>query len=269
MAGSATVVLTGATSGIGRATAALLAARGDHLILHGRHDAADVEPLLAELRTAPGAGLIDYLRADFTRLDEVVALTRRIAELTDRVDVLINNAARPGAPVREVTADGHEAALQVNYLAPVLLTERLRGPGSGVELGRVVNLASATHISAELLLDDFELAGHPYDGVGAYAHSKLALVTYTCWLAAQSVEAVSVHTGIIATPLLHAMFPIEGRAPETAAEHLVELAGRHGDAGVYYDERRAAAPHQEATDADAQARLHELTASLLAAFLAA
>jgi NAD(P)-dependent dehydrogenase (short-subunit alcohol dehydrogenase family) len=137
-----TVVLTGATSGIGLAAAQQLA-RDDsiHLVLHGPEPRSAVHAMLSSLGSK---ARIDYLQADFDTLDEVVALAGRIRDLVGQVDVLVNNAGRPGPPERRLSANGYETTLQVNYLAAVLLTERLTpqlldGPG-----GRVVHVSSAT-----------------------------------------------------------------------------------------------------------------------------
>ena len=264
MASTLTTVLTGATAGIGLAAARMLAPRGGRLIVHGPCPADRVDALLAELRALPGAESVEYVPADFTGLREVNGLVDRITQLTERVDLLINNAACAGPPRREVTGDGHELTLQVNYLAPALLTERLRRT---LALRRIVNVGSATHYSAELDFDDLECERHQWDGADAYARSKLALTTYTCALGARDLDAVSVHPGIVETDLLHAMFPISGASPESAAANILEVAGRRGDAGSYYDEQRPVAPHPAATDAATQRRLAEMTGEWLRPFL--
>lgn len=257
-----TVVLTGATSGIGRAAALAVAGRVDHLLLHGPERRGDTS--VGELIDAASEGptQVHYLQADYSRLAEVRRLAADVASLAPHIDVLVNNAGRPGRPRREVTPDGHESTLQVNYLAPVLLTELLlSGPG----VRRVVNVASATHFGATLDRDDLELE-HGYAGPGAYARSKLALVTYTCWLASEraDVEVVSMHPGVIATDLLHAMFSVGGDAPAAAAESVVDVMGRSDDSGAYYDERRRTPPDDRATDRSVQQWLREWTEAALA-----
>jgi NAD(P)-dependent dehydrogenase (short-subunit alcohol dehydrogenase family) len=265
-----TIVLTGATSGIGRATALALApAAGGHLILHGLERQDDIADLLRTVRAAmrPG-GRLSYLRADYSDLAQVEQLARQIRAATGRIDTLINNAARPGPPTRTVSAADHEITFQTNYLAPVLLTSRLiELIGNGGRRGRVVNVASATHLSATLLLDDLTLAHHPYSPTTAYAHSKLALVTYSCWLAAhrpsRSLDVVSTHPGVISTPLLHAMFSVAGDRPEHAAANIDYVASRRDDNGAYYDERDPVPPNPQATDRARQDRLHEITSTVL------
>jgi NAD(P)-dependent dehydrogenase (short-subunit alcohol dehydrogenase family) len=164
-----------------------------------------------------------------------------------------------------MSTDGNELTLQVNYLAPVALTWLLAQRAERPQ--RVVNVASATHLSATLALDDLDL-GQGYSPVAAYARAKLAVVMHTCWLAEHPLqagfEAVSIHPGVIATGLLHAMFGAGGARPERAAANIVEVAGRSGDRGTYYDETRPAEPNPAARDRDAQAELLDHTVERLA-----
>ena len=117
-----------------------------------------------------------YLQADYGRLANVAELAAEVQARLDGLELLINNAGRPGPPSRTLSGDGHEITFQTNYLAPVALTTALLPLLGQTERSRVVNVASATHYSAHLSLDDLELE-HGYSGVSAYAHSKLALVT--------------------------------------------------------------------------------------------
>ena len=239
----ATVLVTGATEGIGRATAIRLAPLVGRLLVHGPQDRAAVE-------LPDGA---EYLQADYGELAQV----RALAAAAPPIDVLVNNAGRPGAPQRVVTADGNEATLQTNYLAAVLLTRELRP-------ARVVNVASATHYSATLELDDLNLSRHAYTAVGAYARSKLAIVTWTCALAAAGSDAVSVHPGVISTGLLHAMFSVGGDTVEHAAGNVLHAVLSDASHGEYFDERAIAEPNRFALDPSVQARLARATEELIA-----
>jgi len=264
----ATIVLTGATTGIGRATAHDLAGRVNRLILHGLEPERDIAELLDTFRRAlrPGAELV-YLSADYGELADVARLVRDIQAATDRIDLLVNNAARPGPATRTISDTGVEVTWQTNYLAPVALTAGLLDLIGNRRSGRIVNVASATHLSATLHLDDPNLAHHDYSPSTAYAHSKLALVAYTCWLAAHrpspSLDVVSMHPGVISTGLLHAMFAVGGDRPEHAAGNVLHVAALSNDNGTYYDERQPAAPNPQASDPAVQDRLHDITTRML------
>jgi NAD(P)-dependent dehydrogenase (short-subunit alcohol dehydrogenase family) len=262
------VLLTGATSGIGRATALALAPSAALLLLHGPESSGAMTELVDEVRPRlrPGGRAV-YLQADYGRLDRVARLAEQVRSHTEQLHLLINNAALPGPPVRTMSRDGNELTLQVNYLAPVALTSLLLAGLHGNGGARIVNVSSATHLSATLRWDDLDL-GTGYSATAAYARSKLALVIYTCWLAerlpAPKVEVVSMHPGVISTRLLHSMFPIGGDRPEEAADRVVSVASRSGDNGTYYDEANPSRPNPLALDRGAQRRLHDLTARRLA-----
>ncbi len=265
----ASVVLTGATAGIGRATARLLAPLAGALVLHGPEPPDEARDLLDELRAAMlrGAGLA-YLQADYAELAQVRDLADAVAAEVGPPDVLINNAAVPGPPERTVTADGIELTLQVNHLAPFLLTALLL-PAMRDHRSRVINVSSATHLSATLQLDDLGLADHEYSPVRAYAQSKLAVVTATCALAAElgegRCEAVSIHPGVITTRLLGELFGMRGEDPSHAAGNIVRLAGTPDRVnGLYYDEGRPAEPNPLARDPAVQRALVRASRALTA-----
>jgi NAD(P)-dependent dehydrogenase (short-subunit alcohol dehydrogenase family) len=261
------VLLTGATSGIGRATALALAPSAGLLLLHGPEAHGAVTQLTDEIRRRlrPGARAV-YLQADYGHLDRVARLAEQVHSHTEQLHLLINNAALPGPPVRTMSPDGNELTLQVNYLAPIALTSLLRARLHGNGGARIVNVSSATHLSATLRWDDLDL-GTGYSPTTAYARSKLALVVYTCWLAGRvrppEVEVVSMHPGVVSTRLLHSMFPIGGERPERAADRVVSVASRSGDNGTYYEEGTPVRPNPLALDQEAQRRLHDLTARRL------
>jgi NAD(P)-dependent dehydrogenase (short-subunit alcohol dehydrogenase family) len=262
------MLVTGATSGIGRATALALAPSAGLLLLHGPEPDGAVAELRDEVqsRMRPGGRAV-YLQAGYGHLARVARLAEQVASRTDQLQLLINNAACPGPPVRSMSSDGNELTLQVNYLAPIALTSLLRDHLHGHDGARIVNVSSATHLSATLHWDDLDLATG-YSPTTAYAQSKLALVVYSRWLADQlpapDVEVVSMHPGVISTRLLHSMFPISGEPPENGAERVVAVASGFGDTGTYYDEAKAAEPNPMALDHEVQKQLHELTAARLA-----
>jgi NAD(P)-dependent dehydrogenase (short-subunit alcohol dehydrogenase family) len=231
-------------------------------VLHGPQSPTEVAALLDGLR---GRAEVHYLQADFDGLDEVVALAVRVRELVPRLDVLVNNAGRPGAPRRRLSRDGHEATLQTNYLAAVLLTEELLGV---LDPGRVVHVASATHEMAELELDDLDLERHPYSPVGAYARSKLAMIAHALWLARErretGTEVVSISPGVISTGLLHSMFRIEGASTEHGARNVVAAAISPAvRSGQYLDDGEPTAPSAVACDPAFQAELKRVTGEVL------
>jgi NAD(P)-dependent dehydrogenase (short-subunit alcohol dehydrogenase family) len=262
-------LLTGATQGIGEATARSLCPLVDVLVLHGLAPEAEVQRSLDELRRLSPSTEVVYLSADYGRLADVGALVEAVRERVGGLDLLINNAGRPGLPSRTLSADGHEITFQTNYLATVALTTGLLPTLEQAGRARVINVASATHYSARLSLDDLELE-HGYSPVAAYAHSKLAIVTYTGWLARQldsdRVEAASLHPGVISTGLLHAMFGAGGDSVERGASNIVSLVRRPpGVNGEYFDEDTPARPNPEALEVANQDLLVEATARALTA----
>ena len=262
-----TVLLTGA-DGIGLATAHRLAPRVRHLILHGPQPDEDVQRLTSDVRRGMGGGsTLTYVRADYGELAHVRTLAARVADTAERLDILINNAGRAGPPRRTLSIDGNEITLQTNYLAPFLLTTMLRPLLEGGHRSRIVNVASATHLSATLQLDDLGLARHEYSPIRAYTQSKLALVTYTCALAEQLgaglCEAVSLHPGVITTRLLDSLFRMQGDPPAQAATNIVHVAStaEHIN-GRYYDERQPAQPNPMALDTGTQQALLRISSEL-------
>ena len=252
-------LITGATQGIGAATARRLAPVVEVLFVHGLEARGAVAGMLDELRAASPETQFVYVRADFDRLAELRGLVDAVARHEAGLDLLVNNAGRPGPARRTLSADGHEATFQTNYLALVALTSALLGTLASADHARIVNVASRTHLSATLKLDDLELE-RDYNPVAASARSKLAIVTYTCWLARRletsTVEAASLHPGVISTELLHAMFGAGGAPAETGAANIVDLARRPGGVnGQYFDENRRVDPNPKALVIDNQERL--------------
>lgn len=241
-----TVVLTGATSGIGAATAALLAMCADTLVLHGPERAEDVADQLHELG-ARGSALIRYVSCDFARLDAVARAAVQIRELVpDGIDLLINNAAVPGAPERIVAVHGFERSLQVNALAPALFT-RLLVPSLN-DNARIVNVGSSAHHVERFHFDDIDLE-HDYSPVAAYARAKLAMVTWSSLLAQEeagtSTTVVALCPGLNDTPLSAAMMGHIGGPAEHGAERVLFAATAAVRSGSYLENDVVVDPNPE------------------------
>jgi NAD(P)-dependent dehydrogenase (short-subunit alcohol dehydrogenase family) len=263
-----TIVITGATDGLGKGLASDLARGGARLILHGR-DEEKGNALLEEL--GPRAtGELEWRRADLASLDEVRDLADSLGE-EERIDVLVNNAgigtAGPGDGERLESADGYELRFAVNYLAPFLLTRRLLPLIKSSSPSRIVNVTSAGQ--APIDFDDVMLE-RAYSGIQAYCQSKLALVMLTFDLAEElegsGVTANCLHPG---TYLPTKMVRAAGVDPVTPLEEGVEATLRliaspevDGVNGHYFNGTSESAPDPQAEDPEARRMLRELSAEL-------
>ncbi|MFF4571540.1 SDR family NAD(P)-dependent oxidoreductase [Streptomyces sp. NPDC001410] len=266
---SHTVLVTGATSGIGYATARRLAERGATVLLHGR---TAEEARAAANRLIATAGVhatqLHAYGADFTHLEEVETLAGTIVSAHPHLDVLVNNAGMAAPERHTVTADGNEIAFQVNFLAHYLLTclleptltlgypllERSRELGEGPG-GRVVNVSSSLHRTASIQWADPNRARR-YSRLAAYAQSQLAL---TVFAADPRVTAVSVHPGVCDTALLP-LYAHEGVSPTEGATHVVRLCDPAVEIvnGAYYDRDERVDPAPAATEDRTVRRLGKL-----------
>jgi NAD(P)-dependent dehydrogenase (short-subunit alcohol dehydrogenase family) len=260
-----TVLITGATSGLGRYVAFELARSGHFVLAHGR-DAGRTEQLVAELRTE---GEAEGFVADLASLAQVRRLGEEVAAAHPRLDVLINNAGVGGGPRgsgREVSADGHELRLAVNYLAPVALTRALLPQLRAGAPARIVNVGSAGQ--EPLDFGDPELT-RGYSGMSAYRRSKFALAAHTFALAEELGDSgVSVNVLHPATYMDTAMVREGGIAPwntvADGAPGVLALATRDLGTGGYVDGTRPARAHEQAYDREVQRRLAAVTGQLLA-----
>jgi NAD(P)-dependent dehydrogenase (short-subunit alcohol dehydrogenase family) len=248
-----TVLVTGATDGLGKAVATELARAGATVLVHGRDDTRG-ERTLDEIRSATGSDRLRWYRADLASLREARGLAEQVAAENDRLDVLVNNAGIGTAGPRRESEDGYELRFAVNYLAPFLLT-RLLVPST-----RIVNLASAGQ--APIDFDDVMLERR-YDGVQAYCQSKLALVMLTFDLAESGVTANCLHPGTyMPTKMVldAGVRPIDTlESGVVATMRVIEL---DGVSGRYYNRLVEARAHPQAYDPEARRRLRELSLRL-------
>ncbi|HEV3047544.1 MAG TPA: SDR family NAD(P)-dependent oxidoreductase [Solirubrobacteraceae bacterium] len=262
-----TIMITGATDGLGRALAHQLAGAGATLLLHGRDEQRGAETL-AEIRDATGNERLRWLCADLASLEEVRRLAAETLEQAERLDVLVNNAgigtSVPGGGERMESRDGHELRFAVNYLSGYLLTRLLLELLRASAPARIVNVSSAGQ--APIDFDDVMLERR-YSGVQAYCQSKLAQIMFTIDLAEEldgrGVSATCLHP---ATFMPTKMVLEGGIAPASTLEQGVEATLRliaderlEGVSGVYFNGLREAQPDHQALDPDARRRLRELS----------
>ncbi|HEV8566533.1 MAG TPA: SDR family oxidoreductase [Actinoplanes sp.] len=192
-----TVLVTGGSGGIGRATALGLAAMGAHLAITGR-DRWRTEDAAREIRTA-GGEQVDVFVADLSAQSQVRRLADEVLRSLPRIDVLINNVGGYWN-TRHVTADGLERTFALNHLAPFLLTNLLLDRLKQSAPARVVTVSSNAQAMGRIDFDDREQS---YSGARAYNQSKLANVLFTYELArrleATSVTANALHPGMVST----------------------------------------------------------------------
>lgn len=198
MAGS-TVLVTGGTGGIGKATALGLARMGANVAITGRH-AGRAEHAASEIRSASGAQ-VDVFLADLSAQTEVRRLAQEVLQRLPRIDVLVNNAGGYWN-TRHLTVDGLERTFAVNHLAPFLLTDLLLTRLQQRDHARVVTVASHAHAQGRIDFDDLQ-GERFYSGARAYNQSKLANVLFSYELARRlrgsAVTANAVHPGVVNT----------------------------------------------------------------------
>ncbi len=237
------VVVTGASSGIGKASAAGIAALGAHTVLVSRTAKRGRKALDEMARATPGASL-DLLVADLSTMAAVRDLADTFNAKYQRLDVLFNNAGILTSR-RRVTADGFEEQFFVNYLSYYLLTGLLLDRLRAGEAPRIINMTSSSHSSGIIDFDDLQME-HRYRGWQQYANTKLMSMVFTYALARRlqgsHVTANCLHPGVIHTGLLrnfssvlNVMFHALQRffkQPDDGAETPVYLASSPEVAGV-------------------------------------
>lgn len=260
-----TILITGATDGIGLETARLLAASGHHLLLHGRNPAK----LAKAVETVQGGdGRVEQYVADLSRQSEVESLAAAVANEHDRLDVLINNAGVFRA-TNTVTEDGLDVRFVVNTIAPFLLTRRLL-PLLGAS-SRVINLSSAaqTPVNLRALAGEVQLSDN-----AAYAQSKLALTMWSRALALSlgndGPSFVAVNPGsMLGTKMVKDAYGVAGGDVGIGADILYRAALSDEFAtasGKYFDNDagRFARPHPDALNAGKSANVVRTIETILA-----
>ncbi len=266
----AVILATGSTDGLGERTAGDLAAAGATVLLHGR-DPERGEAVVREIREETRGDKPRCYLADFSSLDEVRRLDEEVQADHDRLDVLINNAGigagRRGETDRSFSQDGYELRFAVNYLAPFLLTRLLLPLLRHSAPARIVNVASGAQ--SRIDFDDVMLE-RGYDGMRAYAQSKLALVMFTFDLAGElegtGVTANCLHpASLMDTKMVFETFGSASSSVQEGTDATVRLAASpelEGVTGKYFDGQREARADRQAYDPEARDRLRRLSEEL-------
>lgn len=245
-----TVLVTGASSGIGRSTVFELARRGFHVVAAGRSPERTMK-VVESVHTAGGSA--EFLHLDLASLDSCVAAARTFTDSSRVLDVLLNNAAVGGT--RGVTEDGFEIQFGVNHLGHFAFTHHLREalrPGS-----RIVVVSSEMHRHADGIdFDSVRRKSRSIAGWSEYAVSKLANILFTRRLAAIRPEwrTYALHPGVAATeiyPRWVKPFLTNKSSPDDAAETSVWCATAQSladETGSYYSRKRPREPSATAQD---------------------
>ncbi|SHN13752.1 NAD(P)-dependent dehydrogenase, short-chain alcohol dehydrogenase family [Cryptosporangium aurantiacum] len=270
-----TIVITGATSGIGASAARTLAGRGATVVPTGRSPER-AAALSAELGT-------EVPIADFARFSDVRALAAQVLDRCPRIDVLVHNAGGM-VPERSDTEDGHETTLQTNYLAPFLL-QSLVHERLAESRALVIVTSSVAHRAGQIRLDDLEYRKRRYSAGVAYGTAKLADLLFSRELARRAeqtgITSVAFHPGAVAsdfgrgttgaaglvynTALGRRLFTIDNDEGARPLVHLAADVVPQAVNGQYYNKLKPdASTSAQARDADLAQRLWEATEELLA-----
>jgi NAD(P)-dependent dehydrogenase (short-subunit alcohol dehydrogenase family) len=274
-----TILITGATSGIGREAAVELAREGGRIVMVGR-DPARTEAAVADVKARSGSAEVSHLLCDFSSQASIRVLARDVLGRLDRLDVLVNNAGGVNK-TRRLTVDGIEMTFAVNHLGYFLLTNLLLDLLKRSAPARVVTVASIGHRRGTLDFADLGFERGGYAIMRAYMRSKLANVLFANELARRlagtGVTSNSLHPGSVATniwsgaplwakpliAILHRPFFISAKE---GGETIVQLAASpdlEGVTGKYFEKKVAVEPAPLARDEALAKRLWEVSAEMV------
>jgi len=272
-------IVTGAASGIGAVTAQALAQQGAAVILVDRN--ADKGALTANLiRQQTGNPAVEFMQADLSSQAEIRQLVQCFKSRHQRLDVLVNNAGAMFAQ-RQESVDGIEMTLALNYLGYFLLANLLLDTLKASAPARIINVSSRSHARAHINFEDLQ-SRSDYEGLKAYAHSKLAIVLFTYELARRlegsGVTANALHPGVVATNfsknnaggqglvgLAMRLFRFAFLSPEQGAQTSIYLASSAQVAGVsgkYFVKCKAVRSSPASYDAAVAGRLWQASLEL-------
>jgi len=273
-----TILITGASAGIGLQSAIGLAKSGAKIVMVGR-DAQRTSQAVEFVKSQTGNQSVSYLLADLSSLRDVRRLAQKFKEIYDRLDVLLNNA---GAIFlwRKVSVDGYEMTLALNHLNYFLLTDLLLDMLKAAPSARIVNVASRAHYRGHVNFDDLQ-SQHGYNGMQVYSMSKLMNVLFTYELARRlqstNVTTNCLHPGFVASNFaanngwfvrLGMMFMSGRISVEDGAKCPIYLASSpevEGVSGKYFNyDLKETRSSEESYDQDVAKRLWDVSVKLAA-----
>jgi NAD(P)-dependent dehydrogenase (short-subunit alcohol dehydrogenase family) len=259
------ILITGATDGLGKLVAKHLVEMGAVVLLHGRNPEKG-KALVVELSKV---GKVEYYNADYSSLKEVKNMSQVILKELSQIDILINNVGigKGKFPVREMSRDGFELRLAVNYLSHVLLTENLL-PLLPENTGAVINVAS---IGQEPIDFSNLMLEKGYEGFFAYKRSKTALIMYTIELAnrlkSKGIKINAIHpASLMNTKMVTEEWDYTLTTVEEGAEAVENLLFTK-TTGEYFDGKRLSRAIAQVYDQSAREKLMEITMDLLKDFI--
>jgi NAD(P)-dependent dehydrogenase (short-subunit alcohol dehydrogenase family) len=278
-----TILVTGATNGIGKVTARELARLGASVVIVGRNK-AKTEETVREIKAAAGHDRVDRLLGDLSIMAEVARVADEFRAKYNRLDVLVNNA---GAyyQQRQMSKDGLEMTFALNHMSYFLLTVRLLDLLKASAPARVVNVSSDAHRQPRTFnFDDLQSTQYSMAGFGAYGQSKLANVLFTNELARRlsgtGVTANSLHPGFVKTGfgrnngglsklvmLGITLFAISEEKGAQTSLYLASSSAVEGVTGKYFDKSKAVTPSLAAQDVTAGQRLWTISEDIGRAYL--
>ena len=274
-----TVLLTGATSGIGLEASVALARQGARVVMVGR-DPARTAAAVADVAARSGSKEVSHLLADFSSQAAIRALADAVRSRVDRLDVLVNNAGGVHKD-RRLTVDGIEATFAVNHLGYFLLTNLLLDLVLKSAPARVVTVASVGHRRGTLDFEDLGFERGGYSIMRAYSRSKLANVLFAAELARRlagsGVTSNSLHPGSVDTniwsgaplwakPIIQVVFRPFFISAERGGARIVQLAASpdvEGVTGKYFEDGRVVEPAPLARDQSLAMRLWDVSARMV------
>jgi len=271
-------LVTGATNGIGKATAHALAQMGATVVIVGRN-APKTAQLVKELSAASGNSNVDSLLADLSSQQEVRRLADEFKSKYPHLHVLLNNAGGTFM-TRQLSVDGIEMTFALNHLAYFLLTNLLLDTIKASTPARIINVSSNAHSGGKIDFDNLQ-GERSYSSFGPYGNSKLANILFTTELARRldgtGVTVNALHPGLTSTgfgknnpgflmKIMGAVIPLIARSPEKGAETSIYLASSpevQSITGKYFVDCKVTQPAPQATDRAVAKKLWDVSAEMV------